>query len=308
MSIATPVVFLFGPTAVGKTDVLTRLAGLPIEVISADSMQVYRGMDIGTAKPDPALREALAHHLIDILDPHERFDVGRFVDLADSCIAAITARGRIPVVSGGTGYYFRHLLFGLPRTPQVEPAVRERLQHDLETEGLAALRSRLERVDPASAARIDPADPYRTVRALEIFEQTGTPRSAFRVPAEPRRDLATTVIELYREREAVRERIAERVAAMFGAGLRREVESLVDSGVAAGDPGMRAIGYREFFRDDGSLSTADGDTQIQTRIVTATRRYAKRQVTFFSGLPGRIAVHADDGDRVARLVRDAVRP
>ncbi|TVQ18154.1 MAG: tRNA (adenosine(37)-N6)-dimethylallyltransferase MiaA [Spirochaetaceae bacterium] len=308
MSIATPVVFLFGPTAVGKTDVLTRLAGLPIEVISADSMQVYRGMDIGTAKPDPALREALAHHLIDILDPHERFDVGRFVDLADSCIAAITARGRIPVVSGGTGYYFRHLLFGLPRTPQIDPAVRERLQHDLETEGLAVLRSRLERVDPQSAARIDPADPYRTVRALEIYEQTGTPRSAFRVPAEPRRDLAATVIELYRERPVVRARIADRVAAMFGAGLRREVESLVDSGVVASDPGMRAIGYREFFRDDGSLVTADDDTQIQTRIVTATRRYAKRQVTFFSGLPGRTPVHADDAERVARLVRDAVRP
>ena len=308
MTIATPVVLLFGPTAVGKTDVLTRLASLPIEVINADSMQVYRGMDIGTAKPDPEFLATLPHHLIDILDPHERFDVGRFVELADSCIDAIAARGRIPIVSGGTGYYFRHLLFGLPDSPQIEPAVRDRLQRELEAEGLRALRERLERVDPESASRIEPTDPYRIVRALEIYEQTGVPRSAFRVSQQPRCTLAATIIELVRDREELRARIAERVTAMFAAGLREEVESLVDRGVTACDPGMRAIGYREFFRPDGSLYGADRDADIQTRSITATRRYAKRQVTFFRGLPGRVSVHADDVPRVERLVRDAWRP
>jgi len=285
-------VFLFGPTAVGKTAVLSALVDRPIEVVSADSMQVFRGMDIGTAKPSPELVEQLPHHLIDIRDPDERYDLGAFVDDTNAAIDEILARGRLPVVSGGTGFYFKHLLFGLPESPRCEPEIRARVQQEAKRVGLSRIAERLRRVDPVSAERIAATDQYRIMRALEVFDQTGRP---------------VTSVALSRERAELRERIVARVTAMFESGLRDEVERLVAAGYGATAPGMRAIGYREFFADDGSVRPRVQDPSIAREIVVNSRRYAKRQETFFRGLPDVVEVPADAIESVMSLVDDVVR-
>ncbi len=296
------VLFLFGPTGVGKTQALEALADRPIDVISADSMQVYRGMDIGTAKPDLALRRKIPHHLIDVRDPDEQYDVGAFVADANRVIGEVHARKRLPVVAGGTGFYFRHLLFGLPETPPSEEHVRERVRRKGARIGLEALYAELERVDPASAQRIEPRDRYRIHRALEVYEQTGRPLSSFEARRSARKDVDVTMCALRRDRAELRERIARRVAAMFAAGLRREVERLVRDGYGPGDPGMRAIGYREFFDASGAFRPAAEDHVIANEIIVATRRYARRQETFFRGLPGVTDGAADDIAAVTNLV------
>ncbi|MEI6876895.1 MAG: tRNA (adenosine(37)-N6)-dimethylallyltransferase MiaA, partial [Spirochaetota bacterium] len=172
-SIRTPI--LVGATASGKTELLRRLCGPGspfegrVEVVSADSMQAYRGMDIGTAKPDKALRSILPHHLIDILEPSEQFTVGDFVRLAETSILEIRSRGKLPIVAGGTGYYVRNLVLGLPTVPAADPFIREEVARDLEEKGVTALRVELSAGDPESAARIHPNDHYRLTRALEIL-------------------------------------------------------------------------------------------------------------------------------------------
>ncbi len=254
------------------------------EVISADSMQVYRGMDIGTAKPEPELLKRIPHHLIDICDPSEQFHLGSFMDLADAAARDISSRGRIPVLSGGTAYYFKHFLLGLPKAPPSDPEIRRRLEEELERLGSATLHKRLERLDPPSAARIDPNDTYRVLRALEVEATSGRPLSDFRLPREPRTGLTVKVIGLERPRDELYNRINRRVERMFSQGLRQEVESLKERGYLPGDPGMRAIGYREFFsaweRDE------DDDDAVRAAIQQNSRRYAKRQLTFFRSLPG----------------------
>jgi len=300
-------IFLFGPTAVGKTAVLSALTDRPLEVVSADSMQVYRGMDIGTAKPPDELLQRLPHHLIDIRDPDERYDVGAFVDDANAAIDDILSRGRLPVVSGGTGFYFKHLLLGLPEAPRCEPEIRARVQAEAERVGLAGIADRLRRVDPASAERIAANDSYRIMRALEVFDQTGRPLSSFAMSGPPRTDLAVTSVALSRERSELRERIAVRVAAMFDAGLRAEVERLAASGYGSHAPGMRAIGYREFFRDDGAMRPRSHDASIARDIAVSSRRYAKRQETFFRRLPGVVEVPARRVETAIGLVDEVLR-
>ena len=306
---ARRVLFLFGPTAVGKTEALEALAGRPIEVISADSMQVYRGMDIGTAKPDPALRDRIPHHLIDIRNPDQQYDVGAFVTDANRAIGEILARRRLPIVAGGTGFYFRHLLFGLPETPPSDEQIRERVRRKGLRLGLEAMHAELVRIDPASAQRINPRDRYRIHRALEVYEQTGRPLSSFETEGAPRRDVEVTLHALRRDRAELRERIARRVESMFAAGLRDEVERLVRDGYGPGDRGMRAIGYREFFDASGALRPATDDPRIAHEIIVASRRYAKRQETFFRGLPGVTDIAADGPAAVERIVdRLCARP
>jgi len=309
---ARAALFLFGPTAVGKTATLSALAGRPVEVVSADSMQVYRGMDIGTAKPPPALRRRVPHHLIDIRDPDERYDVGAFVADANREMNAILARGRLPIVAGGTGFYFRHLLLGLPEAPRSDAGVRERVRERVERDGLAASYERLARIDPASAARIAPADAYRITRALEVHEQTGRPLSSYATTGPPRSDLVVTSIALTRPRDELRRRIADRVREMFVAGLRGEVERLVGDGYGSDAPGMRAIGYREFFGPEGRLRSPGEDEAIEIEIAASTRRYAKRQQTFVRQLPGLVEVAADEPagvvGRVDALLRELDSP
>lgn len=298
------VLFLFGPTGVGKTRLLQSLGGrsVDVEVISADSMQVYRGMDIGTAKPSVAFRARIPHHLIDIRNPDEQYDVGGFVEDANVIMDHILDRGRLPIVSGGTGYYFKHLLFGLPETPPSDPAVRERVRERSRRLGLERLYEELRRVDPVTAGRVDPNDGYRVTRALEVYEQTARPLSSFAMTGTPRNDVEVTSVSLQRERDELRARIAERVGGMFAAGLRGEVERLLASGYGPGDPGLRAIGYREFFDAEGEFRPATDDDEIAGEIAKNTRRYAKRQQLFFRQLPDVLRVPADETGRVVGLV------
>ncbi len=278
------VVLLFGPTGVGKTELLARL-GDRIEVISADSVQVYRGLDIGSAKPGPEERRRIPHHLIDIRDPHEQFTVGDFVRLADEAVAKIRSRDRRPVVSGGTAYYLHAYLYGLAPAPPSDPHIREQLQERLTVEGLPALFARLRRVDPETAGRVGPNDHYRITRALEVYEQTGRPLSAFPRPTQPREGVHTVNLGLYRPRADLYERIDARVDCMIAAGLYGEVQHLVAVGYGAGSPGLRAIGYAEWFDEAGRLVGPEHVDTVTRLIKRNCRRYAKRQITFFSRLP-----------------------
>jgi tRNA dimethylallyltransferase len=246
-------------------------------------MQVYRGMDVGTAKPAAELRRRLTHHLVDVAEPGEQFTAGRFVKEAESLIPGITARGKVPVVSGGTAFYVTNLLFGLPEAPPVDTAMRARLREDAEREGQAAMFAALAARDPEAAARIQPNDRYRTLRALEVLESTGRSLFSFRWPRETREDLRFLVLGLDRPRDELYRRIGMRVAAMFEDGLLDEVESLLARGFGPGDPGLRGIGYREILEMRDGCETLP---LVRERIAQDTRRYAKRQLTFFRSVPG----------------------
>jgi tRNA dimethylallyltransferase len=314
-----PVLVLFGPTASGKTNVLFRLFGpgtafpCGAEIISADSMQVYRGMDIGTAKPSIEERERLPHHLIDILDPNEQFSVGDFVRLAGEAIADIARRGKLPVVSGGTGFYLKNLIQGLPEAPPSDAQIRATLKLELREKGATALISELARFDPVSAQKIHCNDEYRLLRALEVLRLTGRPLSSYAslgaAGGEDRGGFQRRflVIGLSRPREELYRRINERCAAMFAQGLPDEVKKLYDAGYTPHDPGLRAIGYREFFvqddEDPGAYRLSQDLDGLQALIAQNSRRYAKRQITFFASLPQAkwLPVGKDDADTAHHL-------
>jgi len=286
-----PLVLLFGPTGVGKTELILRLFSGLGEVISADSMQVYKGLDIGTAKPSLEVRAHVPHHLIDILDPREQYTAGDFVHRAEELILQIELRGRIPIISGGTAYYFKNFLYGLPETPIANPEVREWLNQRLNREGLLPLYEELKRIDPVAGERISLRDSYRILRALEVYHSTGRPLSSFPVPKSPRLKQPYRLIGLMRDREELYQRIDSRVEGMFRQGLPEEVARLVALGYREEDPGMRGIGYREFFLLGriGCFTLS----QVKTEIQKNSRRYAKRQITFFKSLPGLQWVHPD---------------
>ena len=312
-----PVLLLFGPTASGKTALLERLFAGPkapfkAEIVSADSMQVYRGMDIGTAKPSSDLRAILPHHLIDIRDPSETFSLGDFVPLAQKACADIASRGALPVISGGTGFYLKSFVLGLPETPPSDLTIREQLNVELAGRGAAALMDALRHADPVSAARIHLNDTYRLTRALEVFRSTGRPLSSFaasgaiphdeNAQASPEYDFLC--LGLDRDREELYRRINERTRAMFDAGLPEEVAGLRAAGYGPDSPGMRAIGYREFFLDDGTLC-ANREALI-TRIAQNSRHYAKRQITFFSAIPGARFISTEVEDAALAEIRGLV--
>ena len=274
---------MFGPTAVGKSELLSRLLDSRFELITADSMQVYRHMDVGTAKPSPSERARIPHYLIDVVDPREQFNVGLFVAEAEALLPAIRARGHIPVVAGGTAFYITNLLYGLPEAPPVDPAVRERLRALERDEGKAALYRLLRQSDPEAASRIEANDRYRVMRALEVWQSTGRSLFSFRWPRTLRADNRFLLIGLDRPREEVYRRIDLRVEAMFASGLVSEVAWLLERGYGPQDPGMRGIGYRELLQmRRGCETLADARRMIAQR----TRRYAKRQLTFFRAVPG----------------------
>ena len=276
-----PVVLIFGPTAVGKTELLLSPVFNNSEIINADSMQVYRGQDIGTAKPEPSFLSRVKHHLIDIREPHEQFHAGEFVELADELAKDIDSRGKLPVICGGTGFYFRNFIYGLPDAPPSDAGIREELQAELERSGADVLFSRLSEADPVSAGRINPNDHYRILRALEVFRLTGKPLSSYVVPDEPREDYDIYLIGLRRERELLYSRIDRRVILMFDEGLEQEVADLRAAGCRADYPGMKGIGYREFFQAD---EEGFGRERIIELIQRNSRRYAKRQITYFRQL------------------------
>ena len=299
-----PVVMIFGPTAVGKTALLLSDIFRKSEIINADSMQVYRGMEIGTAKPEAEFLQKIKHHLIDILYPSQQFHAGDFVRMADELVPQIYSRGRIPVICGGTGFYFRNFIYGLPEAPQAVPEVRDRLQRELADEGPAVLYDRLKQADPVSARRINVNDIYRILRALEVYESSGMPLSSYSIPDRPRDDYSFLIIGLRRPRQELYERIDQRVEQMFRKGLEAEFRKLTDSGYGPDDPGMRGIGYREFFTaDEKGLSTEELIELIRRN----SRRYAKRQITYFRQLQPISWHEPDDEDSITDEIRNFLK-
>ncbi|MEW6304839.1 MAG: tRNA (adenosine(37)-N6)-dimethylallyltransferase MiaA [Verrucomicrobiota bacterium] len=272
-------VFLAGPTAVGKSSVALRLAELlGGEIISVDSMQVYRGLDIGTSKPTAAERARVPHHLLDVADLDQPFDAARFVVLARAAVADLTKRGKRPIFCGGTGLYFRAYLEGLGDAPPANPALRA----ELEAAPLEQLLRELEQRDPATFARIDRANPRRVVRAVEVIRLTGKPFSAQRAGWEE-----TPPPEFFfclqREPADLRARIDARVDAMFAAGLVDETRALLARGLEKNRTAMQAIGYRQVVEHlRGERSLAETIDLVKTK----TRQYAKRQLTWFRAQPG----------------------
>ncbi|NHA14777.1 tRNA (adenosine(37)-N6)-dimethylallyltransferase MiaA [Thioalkalivibrio sp. XN279] len=276
-----------GPTASGKTGLALELArALPVEIVSVDSALVYRGMDIGTAKPAAALRAEIPHHLVDLLDPAEAYSAGRFRRDALEAMRDIRARGRVPLLVGGTMLYFRALQRGLAELPQADPVVRAELDRDAAARGWPALHAELHRVDPMAAARIQPADAQRIQRALEVWRLTGRPLSELQAagdcPLEGWRLLKLGLAPT--SRTALHEAIAARFAAMMAAGFLQEVEQLHARGdLHPGLPSIRAVGYRQLW------AAVAGESEVDDAVaaaVTATRRLAKRQMTWLRAETG----------------------
>jgi tRNA dimethylallyltransferase len=316
----SPVLILFGPTASGKTGILLELFNssniqsnlTSAEVVSADSMQVYRGMDIGTAKPSAEERERLPHHLIDILSPSQQFNAGDFVRLANEACEEIASRGKLPVVSGGTGFYLKNLIMGLSEAPPSNAKIRAALRKELQEKGASALMEELAAADPVSAGRIHINDEYRLLRALEVWRSCGQPLSSFETNSfantqKTRPGFNFITIGLSRPREELYRRINRRCADMFKQGLAEEVRSLYEAGFTPNDPGLRAIGYREFFVEDeeepGKWRLSRDTEGVQALVAQNSRRYAKRQITFFAGIPGVKWIECGGEAETAEIVR-----
>lgn len=271
-----------GPTASGKTDLAIALADrLPVDIISVDSALVYRGMDIGTAKPDPALLQRYPHALIDIRNPSESYCAGDFRRDALACMAEIRARGRIPLLVGGTGLYFRALEQGLVEIPPIPESLRDNLRQRLALEGATALHAELARHDPAAAARIHPNDSQRISRALEVWLATGRPLSAWqRRQGEGQTDYRYLKLVLTPPRDLLYERIGSRLAQMQDNGFPEEVQGLWRQGLDPELPAMRAVGYRQL------LAWCRGEMSLEAAMAAAlqaTRQLAKRQLTWLRG-------------------------
>lgn len=298
-----PVIVLFAPTATGKTALAINIFGKSspsffkdkAELISADSMQVYKGLDIGTAKPDAEEQKELKHHLIDLYDIEKQWTVADFVHEADLLCKEIYGREKIPLIAGGTGFYIRNFILGLPETPVSDEKIRNQLKERIKAEGKEKLYEELCRIDPESALKININDEYRIVRALEVFYATGKPRSSFKLNLKPRNQYDFKVIILERNREDLYDRINRRVDDMFDAGLAKEVQSLCESGARPDMPGMQAIGYREFFDGEGMLRP-DLD-QVRHLIKHDSRKYAKKQYTFMADIPGAVRIDATDSKK-----------
>ena len=275
-----PPLFLAGPTAVGKSAVALELAErLGGEIIAVDSMQVYRGLDLGTAKPSPAERQRVPHHLVDVVDLTENFDAAAFVRLARAAVKEIEARGHVPIFCGGTGLYFKAYLQGLGDAPAAEPALRA----ELEATPLPDLLRELEQRDPATFQKIDRQNPRRVIRAVEVIRQTGRPFSAQRAlwseePPNPQSATLSPLFGLYRTSEELRQRIDARVDEMFRCGLVTETEQLLQRGLAQNRTAMQAIGYRQVVEHLRGERPLDETIEL---VKARTRQFAKRQLTWF---------------------------
>ena len=238
-------------------------------------------MDIGTAKPEPSFCKEIPHHMIDLVSPDCQFSVSDFVERADILCRDIYQRGKLPLVCGGTGFYIRNFLFGLPSTPKSDEKIRNQLKERIEKEGNQALYEELCRIDPESAAKIHVNDAYRICRALEVFYTTGKKRSESQLSVKLRDLYDFCFIVLEPERELLFERIRKRVDLMFEDGLRGEVEKLIKAGYTKESPGMKAIGYSEFF--DPALK--GDDEKIREAIKHHSCKYAKKQYTYIRDIP-----------------------
>jgi tRNA dimethylallyltransferase len=299
-----PLVVLFGPTAVGKTELSLRIAKeFSCEIIGVDSMQVYKYMDIGTAKPTPAERALIPHHLIDVVNPDENFTAGHFVNDAENAMQIISEHNRIPLLTGGTGLYFRALLDGIfdDNVPEISAEndsdirtsrIREDLKTRLQEQGREHLYAELGRIDPKTAGRIHINDTQRLLRALEIYQLTGIPWSKHieKQSSETTRHEALK-LGLSRPREELYERIDRRVQVMLDQGLLEEVQKLLDMGYHGNLKSMQSIGYRHMVNYINGIWNWDETVQLLAR---DTRRYAKRQYTWFNNDPEVIWYEVDD--------------
>ena len=313
-----PTIALAGPTACGKTAGALALAAvlgkrMPVEIISVDSALVYRGMDIGTAKPTPEERAAVPHHLIDIRDPPQAYSAAEFVQDATRLIDEIRARGALPLLVGGTMLYFKALLDGIDDMPAADPAVRARIEAQAAEQGWPALHAELARVDPVTAARLAPADSQRIQRALEVWQVSGQPLSSFHTTKNrATREGNTRTSALFSlepdNRAWLHERIARRFDAMLADGFIDEVRALRARGDLPPDlPSMRCVGYRQAW-DELDYQAAKGPgaplnlAHFRERGIVATRQLAKRQITWLRSMPERHTIACDQPHAVAALV------
>lgn len=267
-----------GPTASGKTDLAVRLAGDVFEIVSADSVQVYRRLDIGSGKPTPAQRAAVRHHLIDIVDPDCQFTAGDFCREALRTVEDIMRRGKVPLFVGGTGLYIDSLFGGISGIPRIDPALSREVRDELDRKGSAQMYEQLVRVDPAFAARIHPNDRQRIARGLEVFRGTGRPLSGFFGERAGAASEETVFIGLNPPKAVLHERIERRLDGMMADGFLDEVRSLREEGYGPKLGSMKSIGYREL------NLYLDGVVSLEEAVQTAkleTKRYAKRQLTWF---------------------------
>ena len=303
---AEALVVVLGPTAVGKSrvavDLALRFGG---EVVSGDSIQVYRGFDIGADKPSPEARRGVPHHLIDIVGPEVQFTAADFVREALAAARDIAGRGRLPVVAGGTGLYLKALLDGLFPGPGRDPAVRAALEAEAREKGLGALFRRLEAVDPDYARKVRDRDRVRIVRALEVHAATGRPISEhFRSTASPVGGRTVVRLGLRLEREELRRRIEARVEGMFARGFVDEVRGLLERGVPDSAPAFRALGYGHVLRH---LRGEIGRDEAAELTKADTRRYAKRQMTWFRKMDGVAWFSPDDRAGLEEHVRNGLQ-
>ncbi|MGE4535143.1 tRNA (adenosine(37)-N6)-dimethylallyltransferase MiaA [Halomonas sp.] len=299
-----PAILLMGPTAAGKTDLAIALhERLGVELISVDSAMVYRGMDIGSAKPSAEELARAPHRLIDIRDPAEPYSAADFREDALREMREISAAGRVPLLVGGTMMYLKQLLHGVANLPSADPVVRAGLEAELESRGLAGLHAELGRVDPASAARIHPNDPQRLLRALEVFRLSGRPLSELwaeqRPETFPWRTLSIGLAPA--DRAVLHERIAARFRAMLAQGLVEEVAALKARGdLDASLPAMKSVGYRQVWEYlDGEVDRAG----LERRGIVATRQLAKRQLTWMRGWEALHWVDPLGGDPLAEVLK-----
>jgi tRNA dimethylallyltransferase len=296
------IIVICGPTGAGKTGFAIELARrFNGEIVGADSMQIYRFMDIGTAKPTPAEQAAAAHHLIDIVDPDQDFDAAAYALMATAGVRQIIGRGRSALVVGGTGFYIRSLLYGLFEEGPSDPMVRRRLSRQVETEGTAALHRQLKAIDPAAADRIHVNDTYRIVRALEVHALTGEPLSVFQQRhgfRKPRFDALE--IGLTWPRPVLYDRINRRVETMMAQGFLDEVRQLLARGYTSDLKSMQSLGYRHL------AAVIEEGVPVQDALTTLKRdhrRYAKRQLTWFRARPRVHWLNPTQTDAAAELIR-----
>jgi tRNA dimethylallyltransferase len=300
---------LLGPTASGKSALAIKVAArLPVEIVSMDSALVYRGLDIGTAKPSAALRERVPHHLIDIVDPDQSYSVGRWREEAIAKIEEVLARKSMPLLVGGTMLYYRALIAGLDALPQADARIRAAIDAEAARRGWPALHAELQTADPDAAQRIAPNDAQRIQRALEVWRLTGKPLSTLQGAAKTDLPFALKGIAIFPDREVLKHRIEKRFLAMLRLGLIEEVKQLKRKyRLNAGLPSMRAVGYRQVWE---YLEGAIDKETMRERAVVATRQLAKRQLTWLRSFPDLVRLDtggAEDASVALHLLLDEGR-
>ncbi len=295
---------IFGPTGIGKTSLSLKLAQSIGEVISVDSMQVYKYMDIGTAKVSKTDIQTIPHHLVDIITPDKQFSAGDFKRFCESMIPQIIERGKVPFLVGGTGFYYSTLINGIVNIPQVDDSIREKISILHEKKGQEYLYRMLSIVDREITDRIHENDPQRTCRALEVFFGTGRKLSDYYKEERVSSSTRYLKIGLNTDRAVLYQRINKRVENMFESGLIEEVKMLLSMGYTRNDPGMRAIGYKEVLDHfDGLLTFDDMIAEVKKN----SRRYAKRQLTWFRSIDDVIWFDLNDEDGVTELVNSFLK-